>query len=92
MLSGSPWLEIVSRGREKVSVGDGAISPNGKVWGCYIHGLFENQNLRHAWLTELGWHAPTGSKAISLSETLDDFADQVEAALNMELLEQIIGF
>jgi adenosylcobyric acid synthase len=48
--SPSPWLEIVRRGGSVCHVPDGAMSPDGRVWGCYLHGLFANDAFRRAWL------------------------------------------
>ena len=53
--SQSQWLEIASRNGEQVKFMDGGVSPNGKIWGCYLHGLFANDAFRQAWLTRLGW-------------------------------------
>lgn len=88
--SQSQWLEILSRNGEQVKVLDGSISSNGKVWGCYLHGLFVNDSFRRAWLTRLGWSGPVTSQAARFEESLEKLADAVEGALNMELLERLI--
>jgi adenosylcobyric acid synthase len=88
--SQSQWLEIVSRNGEQVKLMDGSISSNGKVWGCYLHGLIANDTFRQAWLTRLGWRGQVTSQAARFEESLDKLADTVESALNMELLEKII--
>lgn len=62
---GRPWLEITERNGAPISLEDGAVSHDGQVWGCYLHGLFENTSLRRAWLASLepesgeldGWRA-----------------------------------
>jgi adenosylcobyric acid synthase len=88
---GSPWLEITRRNGEPADFRDGAVSDDGRVWGCYIHGLFANTNLRRAWLDSLhGGPARVASPMGSLDESLDRLADGVEAALDMERLEAII--
>jgi len=51
---GEPWLEITVRSGTPVRLGDGAVSEDGRIWGCYLHGLFENAVLRQAWLASLG--------------------------------------
>jgi len=84
------WLEIVSRNGEQVKVLDGSVSANGKVWGCYVHGLLANDSFRHAWLTHLDWKGQVTSQATRFAESLQKLADAVEGALNMELLEKII--
>ena len=84
------WLEILSRSGEQVKVLDGSISSNGKVWGCYLHGLFANDSFRHAWLTRLGWQGEITSQLARFKESLEELANAVEDALSMDLLEKII--
>jgi len=71
---------------------DGYISPGGKLWGCYLHGIFNNDDFRHAWLESLGWknHPRVKSQAQALEETLTALADAVESALDMEALDEIV--
>ncbi len=86
------WLEIAQRNGEQVKVPDGCVSSNGRVWGCYLHGLFANDAFRQAWLESLGWKS--NSQALPQSElfaqSLTRLADVVERASNMELLEKIV--
>jgi adenosylcobyric acid synthase len=89
---GSAWLEIAERNGQPVSLPDGAVSADGRVWGCYMHGIFENEAFRRAWLAGLGWGGagnqalpPTGHEA-----AFERLADEVEAVLNMKLLEAIV--
>ncbi len=84
---GRPWLEIERRNGEPVAVGDGAASADGRVWGCYVHGLFANDGLRRAWLASLGHRH---GAAVSGADPLDRVADAVEAALDVRRLEAII--
>ena len=88
--SQTQWLEIASRNGEQVSVKDGSVSSNGRVWGCYLHGLFANDSFRHVWLNRLGWRGEVTSQAARFEESLEKLADAVEGALNMELLDNII--
>src|SRR5262249_55519850 len=93
---GRPWLEITRRNGAAVNLVDGAVSDNGRVWGCYLHGLFANPDLRRAWLNSLrhGAAAPTTDFACrpapTLHQALDQLADAVEAALDMKRLEAIL--
>jgi adenosylcobyric acid synthase len=87
----TPWIKILERGSANVEVADGAISPDGRIWGCYLHGLFENETLRHAWLKFLGWQPESISTGAATHElAFDRLADAVENALNLPLLESII--
>ncbi len=85
-----PWLEITSRNGEPCSIIDGSSNQEGNIWGCYIHGLFDNANFRRSWLSHLDWQIgsprPTGDFASSLTH----LADTIETAIDMEQLEAII--
>jgi adenosylcobyric acid synthase len=93
---GRPWLEISERNGHGVSVADGAVSEDARVWGCYLHGLFANQELRRAWLGSLSDDARTQAARTSgllcptLHQALDELADAVVAALDMRRLEAIV--
>jgi adenosylcobyric acid synthase len=92
--SDSSWLQIDARNELPCEIPDGSISADGRIWGCYLHGLFQNTAFRHAWLTSLGWtpeHRPLTAQAThQLEESLDDLADEVEAAVDMNEIERII--
>jgi len=87
------WLKITERGEQLSTVDDGSINDDGRVWGCYLHGLFENDLFRKHWLTSLGKQTNSAALTVDRSrpEFFDDFADQVEEALDMDMLDQIIG-
>ena len=84
--SHSPWLELGSAGQF-----DGAMRADGRVWGCYIHGLFHNAALRRAWLGSLGWQTHNSVQR-SLDEDIDRIADIVEAQLDMAALRRLAIF
>ena len=77
-----PWLRFAQRGDAQVSVPDGEMRPDGKVWGCYMHGIFENDAFRRAWLGSLGLDA-AGSELVTLDESLNRLADEIEANLDL---------
>ncbi|MFC2054091.1 cobyric acid synthase [Chloroflexota bacterium] len=85
-----PWLSINLRSGKSVSVMDGAISDNMKVWGCYIHGIFENHAFRRAWLKSLGWQPQVEEIENPFYASLDDLADVLEEALDMEFLDKVL--
>ena len=72
---------------------DGAVSAGGRIWGTYLHGIFDSGEFREEWLRSLGRQG-TG-KALPFREVreqaFDRLADEVEAALDMKALERIIG-
>ena len=88
--SESSWLEIVERSGQSAQVADGAANADGKIWGCYVHGLFANQNLRWAWLSDLGWNKDkAGENENPFAASLIRLADTLESTLDMKLLERI---
>ena len=45
--SATALLEISERNGRPVKIQDGLVSEDGRVWGTYVHGLFDNDGLRH---------------------------------------------
>jgi len=88
--SKSSWLEITERNGQSVQVPDGTVSKDGKVWGCYVHGLFANENLRRAWLEGLGWSSEKAVDRDPFAVSLTRLADTLESTLDMDLLEKLI--
>lgn len=87
----SPWLEIVERNGAAVRQADGACGHEGRVWGCYLHGLFANEDFRRAWLATLGHRA--GIVPVDpFEESIERLADAVEAALDAGRLQAISAF
>jgi len=92
--SSSPWLRLTSiaSGGERSRM-DGARSQDGRVWGCYVHGLFQNDGFRHAWLRSLGVASPesTNNNANhAIAKSLERLADIFETHIDMKQLESII--
>ena len=48
-----PFSIITKRNNTAVKREDGAISANGKIWGTYIHGIFDNDAFRTGFLNEI---------------------------------------
>jgi adenosylcobyric acid synthase len=92
--SDSTWLKIDARNALPCEFFDGAISADGRIWGCYLHGLFANTAFRHAWLTCLGWNPEHRSFSAQASDqlerSLDHLADEVQAAIDMSGIERIL--
>jgi adenosylcobyric acid synthase len=63
---------------------DGAISADGHVAGCYLHGLFAGDAQRAAWLARLG--APPSSLAYEelVEQTLDALAAHLAAHIDID--------
>ncbi len=87
-----PLLDVVERGGAGCSVPDGAASRDGRVWGCYLHGLFANDPFRRAWLASLapGSRPGVGPEAGRIESALDRLADAVEAAVPFGAVERVV--
>jgi adenosylcobyric acid synthase len=48
-----PLLRIVRRGGRPADIMDGLAQPGGRVWGTYVHGIFDNDHFRRAFLHDL---------------------------------------
>lgn len=64
---------------------DGAISPDGRVMGSYLHGLFSDDAFRAAFLARMGAPSRPGYEA-GVNAALDDLADHLEAHLDVAAL------
>ncbi len=83
-----PLATITSRGGAQITEDDGHIRADGRVWGCYIHGLFANQAFRRGWLSSLGWQ---NSGAEPPSDPYDRLADIVESAFGPRHLNDLLA-
>ena len=89
-----PWLRIDREEESGESALDGLSDEGGRIWGCYVHGLFANDVFRRAWLASLegGRVRPAPvSTARDFQDALDRLARIVEESLDMEELERIIS-
>lgn len=68
---------------------DGARSPDGRIAGCYVHGLFSDDHQRGAWLRRLGGEGGTFAYEAVVEETLDAFAAHLAAHLDMGAIGRI---
>jgi adenosylcobyric acid synthase len=65
---------------------DGAVSADGKVAGCYLHGLFASDAFRTLFLSRLGG-VPSGlAYEATIDAILDRLADHFEASLDLDAL------
>ena len=90
---GKPAFRLSARGGQPVDAPDGAVDERGRVFGTYLHGLFDNPNLRRAWLRSLGWDAAFSD--LNMTEVrereYDRLAQQVRESLDMARLYQIVN-
>jgi adenosylcobyric acid synthase len=64
---------------------DGAISPDGRVMGAYVHGLFADDSQRAAWLATLGAGSSIAYESL-VEQTLDELADHLAAHIDLDAL------
>ncbi len=87
-INGSVLPPLCRIGDEQTGHFDGVVVPNRPIWGTYLHGLFDNDALRHAWLRSLGWQGEGSS--FDRQQAYNRLADHVRDHLDMMALEKII--
>ncbi|UYN95608.1 MAG: cobyric acid synthase [Enhydrobacter sp.] len=65
---------------------DGAVSEDGRVSGCYIHGLLADDRQRRHWLQRLGAGASSFCYENDVETTLDALADHLERHVDCDAL------
>jgi len=64
---------------------EGAVSEDGRVLGCYLHGLFAADGFRHTFLSRLKLRAVSGlAYEAEVESTLDGLADHLETHLDLD--------
>ena len=76
-----PWLEIEGRP-------DGAASPDGRVRGSYLHGLFASDSFRARFLRDLG-HDSRVQYDDGVEQVLDQLAEHMEHHMDLDLLLEL---
>jgi adenosylcobyric acid synthase len=79
---------IIRRGAEACAEAEGCRSADGRVWGCYIHGIFANERFRRGWLRTLGWRDRAAPRQADPYERL---ADNVAANIDARYLDELFG-
>jgi adenosylcobyric acid synthase len=77
------WLDIDGRPA-------GAASPDGRVLGCYMHGLFASDPFRKAFLRRLG-HRSEVTYDAGIEQALDDLADHLERHMDLDQMLALSG-
>ena len=84
--SGKPYVDY-----------DGAVSADGKVWGTYIHGIFDNDGFRKRFVSQnTGTGIPVSCDRRALqfndfkNKQFDALADLVKKSLNMKYITNLI--
>lgn len=99
---GKPVFKILERGGSSVEAWDGCRLPREKVWGTYLHGLFESDRFRHWFLSRFRPGSVRPEQAVHPStklrmngESKDDpydlLADAVGPHFSLEEILEIAG-
>ncbi len=70
---------------------DGAISPDGRIMGCYVHGLFNQGGARRAFLQGLGASSDGQDQADRVDRALDEISAVLEAEFDIKALADLAG-
>jgi adenosylcobyric acid synthase len=82
-----PMLHLAEDGGERP---EGARSADGRVLGCYVHGLFAADGFRHAFLDRIRRRAVSGiAYEREVEATLDALADHLAAHLDLDRILEI---
>ncbi|MCK8463000.1 cobyric acid synthase [Aliiroseovarius sp. S1339] len=73
------WLSVDRRP-------EGAASADGRVLGCYLHGLFSADGFRKTYLENLGARASAAGYEAGVDDTLDALAQHIETHLDLDRL------
>ena len=69
---------------------EGAVSADGRVYGCYLHGLFAADGFRHAFLHRIRARRESGlAYEAEVERTLDALAEHLEAHLDLDRLLEV---
>jgi adenosylcobyric acid synthase len=73
---------------------EGALSPDGRVAGCYIHGLFTSDSYRARFLSAFRGEGSGAHRLMygrQIDETLDELAAHIEKHADVDKLAEIAG-
>jgi len=90
-----PFARIFQRGTASVAVEDGSVSPDGRVFGTYLHGIFDNAPFRSGYLNriraEKGIPLRHGGDKTERDDPFDRLAGHMERHLDMDQMLAICG-
>jgi adenosylcobyric acid synthase len=70
---------------------DGAVSPDGRVRGAYVHGLFDRAEARAELLSELGAASDGQDQTVRVDQALDEIAAVLEQSFDIPALMRLAG-
>jgi len=92
--AGNHVFRILRRQEHKTSGFDGSTSADGRVWGTYLHGVFDEDKFRRDFLNRIrikkGWSPLVSTTAFDLDKEFDKLAALVRKNIDMRLLYSIV--
>jgi len=103
--STAPAFRILARLERETAVEDGAVASDRRVWGTYLHGLFDNNGFRRRFIESLlerkermnrsgageSRRSPLLDYRAFKEREFDKLAEALREALDMKRIYQIIG-
>lgn len=90
-----PRFRIVSEGGKATERFDGTVSPDGAVWGTYLHGAFDAPAFRRRILNDLRarhqWPPLPPSLGTQAVTGLDSLASLIREHLDLKVLDNILN-
>jgi len=88
-----PFASIGKRSGNEAAMEDGAISQDGRVFGTYLHGIFDNHGFRTAFLNRIRRDKgmPEQATVVPMQDPFDLLATHMEQHLDMERIFEICG-
>lgn len=91
----SPIFEISEHNGKRVKYFDGAKSKDGRIFGTYIHGLFDCDIFRRNWLNRIrqrkGWPALVRKSVYNPDKEFNKLAKLIRENMDIDLLYKILG-
>jgi adenosylcobyric acid synthase len=92
------FAQLTRNGAEhQLTVDDGCVSPDSRIFGTYLHGLFDGDAFRRAFITAARTHCHLGPALewnnweSKRQESLDRLASSVSQSLDMQSIFQWVG-
>jgi adenosylcobyric acid synthase len=88
-----PFSAIAERSGGATGILDGAVSPDARVFGTYLHGIFDNHGFRTAFLNKLrrDKRMPEQAALVPLDDPFDLLALHMEKHLDLARIFEICG-
>lgn len=87
-----PFAHIINRSGKDVEVLDGAVTRDGRVFGTYLHDLFQNDSFRGAFLNRLRRNKGLVEREpVRQDDPFNKLAAHLESSLDMKRLLAICG-